>query len=273
MATLASRGSGTPVTSGTTWTTTTNLYDGAVGTTPATYAVWTSTTSGATAYIEATNFHTAFAAIPAGSTINSVTFNVRHVQNNATRIASGFAQVYDGATTIGAQNALTTTTTTAQTNTFTRAPTLAQLKSSTFKVRVSATRAAVTQSATFSVDYVDVTVDYTAPIPAITQAAYRIYDQGTESGSTALQPQDTAHTGDLTSGDGLGHLRVRLQSTDATAIDATDDFQLQWEKNASGTWNNVGGPIAGNQLHSGNQSNTWGSTASGTRGWAQSFTR
>ena len=76
--------------------------------------------------------------------------------------------------------------------------------------------------------------------PSITQAAYRFYDQGTESGSVALQPQDTAHTGDLTGGDGLGHLRVRLQSTTAVAIDATDDFTLQYEKNTSGTWVNVG---------------------------------
>ena len=239
MATVAARGSGTPVTSGTTWTNTTNLYDGAVGSNPATYAVWTSSTSGATAYIESTGHHTAFAAIPAGSTINSVTFNVRHVQNNASRIASGFAQVYDGATTIGAQQALTTTTTSVATNTFTRTPTLAQLQSSTFKIRVSATRAGVTQSATFSVDYVDVTVDYTAPQPSITQAAYRWYDEGTESGATALANQDTAVTGNITNGDATGTLRIRLQSTTAVTVPATDDWQLQYEKNTSGTWVNI----------------------------------
>ena len=77
------------------------------------------------------------------------------------------------------------------------------------------------------------------PVPSITQAAYRFYDQGTEAGSVALQPQDTAHTGDITTGDGIGHLRVRLQSTTAVAIAATDDFQLQYEKNSSGTWINV----------------------------------
>ena len=150
--------------------------------------------------------------------------------------------MYDGATTIGTQQALTTTTTSVATNTFTRTPTLAQLQSSTFKIRVSATRAGVTQSATFSVDYVDVTVDYTAPVPSITQAAYRFYDEaGTESGATALAAQDTAITADLNAGVGYGQLRVRLQSTTAVAVDATDDFTVQYERNASGTWINAVG--------------------------------
>ena len=77
------------------------------------------------------------------------------------------------------------------------------------------------------------------PDPTLTQAAYRFYDQGTESGSVALQPQDTAHTGNLTSGDGLGQLRIRVQSTTAVAIPFTDDWQLQYERNTSGTWVNV----------------------------------
>jgi hypothetical protein len=41
--------------------------------------------------------------------------------------------------------------------------TLAQLKAANFKIRATATRAAVTQSATFNVDHIDVTADYTAP--------------------------------------------------------------------------------------------------------------
>ena len=75
--------------------------------------------------------------------------------------------------------------------------------------------------------------------PAITQAAYRWYDEGTESGAVALANQDTAVIGDITNGDATGTLRIRLQSTTATAIPATDDWQLQYEKNASGSWINV----------------------------------
>ena len=55
----------------------------------------------------------------------------------------------------------------------------------------------------------------------------------------ALAAQDTAGSGNVTIDDGIGQLRVRLQSTTAVAIASTDDFQLQWEKNASGTWNNA----------------------------------
>ena len=44
------------------------------------------------------------------------------------------------------------------------------------------------------------------PEPAITQAAYRFYDEaGTESGATALAAQDTAITADLDAGVGYGH--------------------------------------------------------------------
>ena len=186
MTVLASRGSGTPVTSGTTWTTTTNVYDGAPGTTPNTNAVWTSSTSGATAYIECTGY--SFTAIPGTATLNTVTFNVRHTVSNTTRIASGFAQVYDGATLIGAQQALVVNTTVAQTATFTRTLTLAQLKSASLKVRVSFTRAAVTQSATASVDYTDISADYT-PLPStITGTAAIALDMSVAIVGTVVVP-------------------------------------------------------------------------------------
>ena len=73
------------------------------------------------------------------------------------------------------------------------------------------------------------------PDPSITQAAYRFYADGTESGSTALAAQDTAPTVDVTTDVNL-QLRARLQATTAVAVPATDDFTLQWEKNTSGTW-------------------------------------
>ena len=78
------------------------------------------------------------------------------------------------------------------------------------------------------------------PDPSITQAAYQFFDDaGTESGAAALAAQNTAVTGNLSNGDGYGQIRVRLQSTTAVAVPSTDDFMLQWEKNASGTWNNA----------------------------------
>jgi hypothetical protein len=79
-----------------------------------------------------------------------------------------------------------------------------------------------------------------SPEPAITQAAYRWYDEGTESGAVALAAQDTAVTGDISNGDATGTLRIRLQSTTAVAVPAIDDWQLQYDRNASGSWINVG---------------------------------
>src|SRR5262245_35653967 len=102
MATTAARGTA-GTTTGTTWASTTNLNDGAVGTNPATYATWTNATSSAVGSIEATfNFS---AAIPAGSTINSVTVATRHLVNNTGRVSSIGITCWDGATQIGTSQA------------------------------------------------------------------------------------------------------------------------------------------------------------------------
>ena len=80
-----------------------------------------------------------------------------------------------------------------------------------------------------------------SPDPAITQAAYQFFDDaGTEPSGPSLAAQDTPVVGNLANGDGFGMIRVRLQSTTAVAVPATDDWQLQWEKNASGSWTNIG---------------------------------
>jgi hypothetical protein len=169
--TLTQRGTGTPVTSGTTWTTPANAVDGAVGANPATYAVWTSSASGATAFIEVSNYD--FSAIPDDATLDSVVATLRHFENNTTRIASVVLQAYLGATPIG--SALTCTKATAARSDTTAAipVTIAQLKSGTFKLRVAATRAAVTQSATFNVDQIDVTADYT---PLLVGGQIKVWD-------------------------------------------------------------------------------------------------
>jgi hypothetical protein len=76
----------------------------------------------------------------------------------------------------------------------------------------------------------------TAPPPAVTQAAYRWYwDDGTESGATALTTQDTAPTVLVDSNIGYV-LRVRLQLTTSAVSFPSDDWQLQVDKNASGSW-------------------------------------
>lgn len=66
-----------------------------------------------------------------------------------------------------------------------------------------------------------------APDPSITQAAYRFYAEGSESGSTTLAAQDTAPSVDVSSGDVALQLRVCLQNTSANPVWATDDFRLQ----------------------------------------------
>jgi hypothetical protein len=78
------------------------------------------------------------------------------------------------------------------------------------------------------------------PDPAITQAAYQFFDDaGTESGAASLAALNTSVVGQLVAGDGFGVLRVRLQNTSANTGQVSDDYQLQWEKNASGTWTTV----------------------------------
>ena len=117
-----------------------------------------------------------------------------------------------------------------------------------YKVLTAATHQTLNNSAAMTAgNGAIVAILQALPVPSITQAAYRFYDEaGTESGSTALAAQDTAITADLNAGVGYGQLRVRLQSTTAVAVPATDDFTLQWEKNASGSWTNIpGGAVLG----------------------------
>ena len=145
-------------TNGTTWTTTANAIDGAFGANPATYAVWTSSTSGATAWIELGGLALS-ALIPVDATLTSVTCLLRHFENNTSRVNSVTMQPYDGATPIGTP--FTCTRATAARNDSSAFPaTLAQIRSANFKIRASAGRAAVTQSATFNVDHIDVVVDW-----------------------------------------------------------------------------------------------------------------
>lgn len=75
--------------------------------------------------------------------------------------------------------------------------------------------------------------------PAFSQDAFRLYADGTESGSTALAAQDTNYTADVSGGDFNLGLRVRIQEDNGGAGASTDDYQLQYELNDSASWLNV----------------------------------
>jgi hypothetical protein len=162
MVTLAKRGAGTPVTSGATWTTVTNAVDGAPGSNPATYAVFTNAASGAVGYIEISGYD--FSAISAATdTLNSVTVSIRHLVAATARWSKVEYQAWSGGVALGTIRAGTLANA-ARNDSGTFACTLAQLQAPTFKVRVTFTRAAVTQSSTASLDYADVTADYSPPL-------------------------------------------------------------------------------------------------------------
>jgi hypothetical protein len=74
---------------------------------------------------------------------------------------------------------------------------------------------------------------------SVAQHGYQFYADGTETGATSLAAADTAISSDVTLAAALVQLRTRLQTTSSVSAPATDDWQLQYEKNASGTWVNV----------------------------------
>jgi hypothetical protein len=155
--TLVRRGSGTPATTGTTWTTVTNAVDGTPPANPATYAVFTNAVAAGTGTIDVSNYD--FSTVPAGATIISVNVSVRHVCGSPlSRWTSVQFQPFDGATAIGTIQTGTLSTT-ARNDAANFPVTLAQLKSATFKVRVTAIHNGTTSS-TFSVDHADVTAVY-----------------------------------------------------------------------------------------------------------------
>lgn len=223
--------SASSVVSAGTWLTTTNVY-----TSNDSYATNVGTTQNTEYPMDVGGFN--FAALTALDTINTVTVTIeaKTGTNNRAQIKG---ELYDGTTKLTGERALTNLTNTDANYTFTVAATRAQLQSANLKVRVTNKRI-VSQASTTSVDFVKIDVDYSPPPPSITQAAYRFFADGTEWGSSALAPQDSGFTADLSSGNDLSlQLRILLQSTTIYAVDATDDFALQWEKNSNGTWSNV----------------------------------
>ena len=167
MATLNVRGLTFLATSGTTWTSTTNVDDGVYGQNDATYATWSSTTSGASGYIEVGGFDCS--AIASTATITAVTLRPRHyLSANISRMSTINATVWDGATQIGGNIAATKQLTVAtDALTVSSLPTVTQLKSANFKIRMTWTRAAVTTACNGLIDFIDMSVDY--DVPAVTR--------------------------------------------------------------------------------------------------------
>jgi hypothetical protein len=158
--TIVRRGSGTPATTGTTWTTVTNAVDGTPPANPATYAVFTNAVAAGTGTIDVSGYD--FSSVPAGSTITSVNVSIRQLCGSPTsRWTSVQYQPFDGATAIGTIQSGTLSTT-ARNDAANFPVTLTQLKSGTFKIRVTAIHNGTTSS-TFSLDHADVTVVYSPP--------------------------------------------------------------------------------------------------------------
>lgn len=73
----------------------------------------------------------------------------------------------------------------------------------------------------------------------LTQAAFRFYEDGTESGSTAIAAQDANITRDAAETDSVVLLRIRIQETGGISGVATDDYLLQYKVNTN-AWQLVG---------------------------------
>jgi hypothetical protein len=160
MATAQSRGTSVVSTSGTTWATTANAWDGAVGTNPATYATFTNAASGGVGTIVIGGY--TFAGPVMGATISSVSAAIRSLVATTSRWTSVTVQLQDSTGTAIGSAATATLSTSAHTDTLTvGTPTDLQVFNG-LRVLVTATHSG-TVSSVFSLDQVDLTVTYTAP--------------------------------------------------------------------------------------------------------------
>ena len=75
----------------------------------------------------------------------------------------------------------------------------------------------------------------------ITFAAFRFYNDGTESGSSPLAAQDVNVTGFNVDSNAQFHLRCRLDETGSGDVDgaSTDDYAIQKRKNGGGSWKTI----------------------------------
>lgn len=69
--------------------------------------------------------------------------------------------------------------------------------------------------------------------------AWRFYEDGTESGSSAIDAQNTNINRDVSAGNATCHLRVRIQETGGADGATTDDYGLQYQVNGAGGWTTI----------------------------------
>lgn len=189
--------------------------------------------------------------IPASSTINSVTLEARQwTTTNATRYTVGWRLDSVAGTQIA--NELTTTThpTTAPTpagtpgtgnsySAWSAAPTLGQLQAAGFRARVRARRT-VSQASTYTLDWVRITVDYTAP-PTTVQGACAIAGAATATvdAISYLRVQGAvSSTGAATSSATARSVFVtgaQLNASSTVAATATKGYSLAASIAAAGT--------------------------------------
>ena len=170
-------------------------------------------------------------SIPTGSTINSVTLNVRSSGGTANRHTQGLR--LDSTANTQIANELTATVqagiATQSFSAWSTAPTLAQLKASTFRVR-SRTARTVTQAATYSLYWIEIVVDYTPIVGASNlSGAGTLAPSGLARrlGASALSSAGTlAADGNVVSGSGGWGAPDNLI---ATAISASQ-IDLSWDE-------------------------------------------
>ena len=96
--------------------------------------------------------------------------------------------------------------------------------------------------------------------------AYRFYEDGTESGSSPIDAQDTAITR-LVDSNSQVHLRYRLQETGGKSGATTDDYTLQYSDNGGTSWTTITTSSAKIQCDTGSSlSNGTATTNRGTNG-------
>lgn len=140
-----------------TWTTTANATGSGTGT----YATCTTAVASAAPVLEVSSF-AADVAVPAGSTINSVTVTVRHFVASTTWWTSESAQLYAGATAKGTLVAMTKRTAAGDDSFVVTGLTLADLADLRVRYQPLHTINAISSAA--NLDRVGLVVDYTAPV-------------------------------------------------------------------------------------------------------------
>jgi len=148
----------------TAWTNLTN----AVGSGTGTFAVWTSTQRSEVGTWTGGSFGL---SVPAGSTINSVTVQIAHKESTTgSTISSVTGQLFIGSTAVGTAQSFTPLTTTERTDSFVVSSGVLDTDIPNLSVQVACTRANSTTSAGESIDWCQITVDYTSPATTATPA-------------------------------------------------------------------------------------------------------